>query len=181
LVEKEIIEKCIQGSISDFRKLVSATSPFVYSVAFRMLCNEEEARDVVQDSMIKVWTEIKKVKSPEAFKTWLYRIVVNKCYDQLRKRKTNPEVHADDKVWQMLSEKIEEGTISLLENSETLIIIEKLTHQLSPKQKAVFILSDMEELSNDEICRITGMNRNNVKANLHFARRKIGEMLEKYI
>jgi RNA polymerase sigma-70 factor (ECF subfamily) len=60
------------------------------------------------------------------------------------------------------------------------LIIKTLTEKLSPKQKAVFVLCDLEDLSHEEISEITGMSRRNLKANLHFARKRIGEMIERY-
>jgi RNA polymerase sigma-70 factor (ECF subfamily) len=68
-----------------------------------------------------------------------------------------------------------------LENSETARIINTLTNRLSPKQKAVFVLSDLEEMSSDEIAGITGMSKSGIKANLHYARKNISEMVEKYL
>jgi RNA polymerase sigma-70 factor (ECF subfamily) len=181
LIENEMIEKCRSGSLHDFRKLVELISPFAYSVAFRMVGEEEQAKDIVQETMITVWKTMNKVKSPGSFMSWFYRIVVNKCYDQLRRRKVNPEVRADDKTWSLLSDKVSEKTFSELESRETVLIINLLTGKLSPKQKAVFVLSDLEEMSNEEISEITGMSRTSVKANLHYARKRIGEMIEKHI
>jgi RNA polymerase sigma-70 factor (ECF subfamily) len=68
-----------------------------------------------------------------------------------------------------------------IENKETAMMIKILTNKLSPKQKAVFVLSDLEEMSNEEVALITGMSRINVKANLHYARKRIGEMIAKHI
>jgi len=181
LIENEMIEKCRSGSLHDFRKLVESVSPFAFSVAFRMVGDEELAKDIVQETMITVWKTIRNLKSPGSFMSWLSRIVVNKCYDQLRKRKVNPELRMDDKTWALISDKISDKSFSQLENSETIQIINLLTDKLSPKQKAVFVLSDLEELSNEEIASITGMSRTSVKANLHYARKRIGEMIEKHI
>ena len=180
-IEKECIEKCRNGSLHDFRKLVEVTSPFAFTVAHRMLGDEDEAKDITQETMITLWKSIKKIKSSESFMPWLYRIVVNKCYDQLRKRKRNPEVIADEKVWAILSDKISSGASSDLENKETAHIINLLTGKLSPKQKAVFVLSDLEEMSGEEISMITGMSRINIKSNLHYARKRMGEMIERHI
>jgi RNA polymerase sigma-70 factor (ECF subfamily) len=181
IIENEMIERCRSGSMHDFRKLVELISPFAFSVAFRMVGDEEQTKDIVQESMITVWKTMKKIKSPGSFMSWFYRIVINKCYDQLRKRKVNPELRADDKTWSLLSDRISENTIPELERRETLQIINILTQKLSPKQKAVFVLSDLEEMSNEEISLITGMSRTSVKANLHYARKRIGEMIEKHI
>lgn len=181
LIDKKLIEECRGGNFNNFRKLVEVTSHFAYSVAFRMLGDEDQAKDVVQETMITIWQKLKKIKSAEVYKTWIYRIVVNKCYDQLRKRKRNPEFVADEQTWALISNRISEGPSTTLENKETSRIISILTERLSPKQKAVFILSDLEEMSNDEISEITGISKSDVKANLHYARKNISEKVEKYL
>jgi RNA polymerase sigma-70 factor (ECF subfamily) len=91
LIDLKLIEECRGGNFSNFRKLVELTSPVAFSVAFRMLGDEDKAKDIVQDTMVTIWQKLKKIKSPEVYKTWMYRIVVNKCYDELRKRKRTPE------------------------------------------------------------------------------------------
>jgi RNA polymerase sigma-70 factor (ECF subfamily) len=181
LIEKEIIEKCRQGSLQDFKKLVELISPFTFSVAFRILGDEEEAKDLVQETMITIWKTINKIRSAESFMTWMYRIVVNKCYDQLRRSKRKPESVIDEKAWNAVSNKIAQEPSSGFENREIALLISLLTEKLSPKQKAVFVLSDLEEMSGEEISVITGMSRTNVKANLHYARKRIAEMIEKHI
>jgi RNA polymerase sigma-70 factor (ECF subfamily) len=181
LIEKELIEECRGGNFNNFRKLVRQTSPFAYSVAFRMLGDDDQAKDVVQETMVTIWQKLNKIKSAGVYKTWIYRIVVNKCYDQLRIRKRNPEFVADELTWNIISNSVSEVPYSALENRETAQIISLLTNRLSPKQKAVFVLSDLEELSSDEISEITGMSKSAIKANLHYARKSISEMIEKYL
>jgi RNA polymerase sigma-70 factor (ECF subfamily) len=180
LIEKEIIEQCRKGNLQDFRKLVEKASPFAFSVAFRMMGNQEQADDIVQETMITIWKTIGKIKSAESFKSWMYRIVVNKCYDEMRRKKSNPEFIADEAAWKMISERVSGNTGSEMENNEMAKMISVLTDRLSPKQKAVFVLADLEEMSNDEISAITGMSRLNVKANLHYARKSIREMIRKH-
>jgi RNA polymerase sigma-70 factor (ECF subfamily) len=181
LIDLELIEECRRGNLQNFRKLVGTVSPFAFSVAFRMLGDEEMAKDIVQETMVTVWEKLKKIRSSDSFKTWLYKIVVNKCYDQLRKMKNKPESRADEKTWNYISNHISAEQSTVLENSETAMIIKLLTDKLSPKQKAVFVLSDLEEMTNEEISEITGMSKRNIKANLHYARKNIGEMIEKYM
>ncbi|MBA4323253.1 MAG: hypothetical protein C0408_10605 [Odoribacter sp.] len=181
LIEKDIIEKCRKGSLHDFRKLVEQISPFTFSVTLRMLGDEEEAKDMVQETMITIWRTINKIKNPESIMTWIYRIAVNKCYDQLRKRKRNREIRADDKTWELISNGITENPVLSYENKEIARIINLLTDKLSPKQKTVFVLCDIEDMSNEEVSLITGMSRTNIKANLHYARKRIGELIEKHI
>lgn len=181
MIDIQLIEECRGGNFNNFRKLVEVTTPFAYSVAFRMLGNEDQSKDVVQETMVTIWQKLKNIKSAEGYKTWIYRIVINKCYDQMRKRKRNPEIIADEQTWALIANKVSEGPYASLENNETIKIIIILTEKLSAKQKAIFVLSDLEGLSNDEISEITGIGKSAVKANLYYARKSISEKLEKYL
>jgi DNA-directed RNA polymerase specialized sigma24 family protein len=62
LIDLETIEECRNGNLQNFRKVVRGVSPFAFSVAFRMLGDEEAARDIVQESLITLWEKINKVK-----------------------------------------------------------------------------------------------------------------------
>lgn len=181
MIDINLIEECRGGNLNNFRKLVELTSPFAFSVAFRMLGDEDQAKDIVQETMVTIWQKLKKIRSAEVYKTWIYRIVMNKCYDQLRRRKRNPEFVADEKTWKLLSDRISENPSAELENSEISRIINLLSERLSPKQKAIFVLSDIEQMSHDEISEITGMSKSGIKSNLHHARKHISEMVEKYL
>jgi RNA polymerase sigma-70 factor, ECF subfamily len=181
LIDIELIEECRGGNLTNFGRLIELTSPFAFSVAFRILCDEDQAKDVVQDTMVTIWQKLNKIKSSEGYKTWIYRIVVNKCYDELRKRKRNSEFIADEKTWAAISNSVSERPSADFENKETAQIINRLTERLSPKQKAVFVLSDLEELTSNEISRITGMSKSGIKANLYHARKSIHEMIDKYL
>jgi RNA polymerase sigma-70 factor (ECF subfamily) len=181
LIDLRLIEECRGGNFNNFRKLVELTSPLAYSVAFRMLGDEDQAKDVVQETMVTIWQKLKKIKTAEVYKTWTYRIVVNKCYDQMRKKKRNPEFVTDEKSWEIISNRFSEGPSASFENGETVKIVGMLTERLSTKQKTVFVLSDLEGMSNDEISEITGIGKSAVKANLYHARKSISEKIEKYI
>ena len=180
MTDIKLIEECKGGNLNNFRKLVESTSPFVFSVAFRMLGDEDQAKDIVQETMVTIWQKINKINSAEVYRKWIYRIVVNKCYDQLRKRKRNPEFVADENTWKIVSESISDNPSSGLENNEIARILNLLTDKLSLKQKTVFVLSEIEQMSHDEISDITGMSKTVIKANLHHARKSIRGMVEKY-
>jgi RNA polymerase sigma-70 factor, ECF subfamily len=181
LIEKEVIEECRNGDLHNFRKVVEKTTPMIFSVAFRILGDEDAARDIVQDTMVTIWQTLSRIKTVESYKTWAYRIALNKCYDQLRKQKRQKENRYDDQTWAIISNHISEEGITELENKENAQIINLLTNKLSQKQKAVFILSELEEMPAGEIAKITGMNRSAVKANLYYARKNIESLLQKYL
>ncbi len=181
MIDLNIIEECRKGNLSYFRDLVGMTSPFAFSVAFRMIGDEEQAKDIVQETMVTLWQKIGQIRSTNNFKMWLYKIVINKCYDHLRKKQKAKEYNVDETGWAIISNHISEEFVSEMENSETSQIIDILTEKLSPKQKTVFVLCDLEEMTLDEISSIMGISKKNVKANLHYARKKINEMIKKYI
>jgi RNA polymerase sigma-70 factor (ECF subfamily) len=181
LVDIKIIEECRGGNFNNFRRLVKLTSPYAFSLAFRMLGDKDLASDVVQETMITVWQKLKNIKSAGVYKTWIYKIVINKCYDQLRHKKRNREHVADDKTWIILAERVAQMPSSQLENDETAKIIGLLTDKLSPKQKTIFILSEIEEMTSDEISEITGISKSVIKANLYHARKNISVMIDKYL
>jgi RNA polymerase sigma-70 factor, ECF subfamily len=181
LLDQRIIEECKKGNLQDFRKVVEYSTPLAFSVALRMLCDEDSAMDAVQETMITVWKKIGTIDSPQSYKTWMYRIVMNKCYDELRKRKRSPELSGDETMWKSLGERISENPGKQADNRELASIITVLTAKLSPRQKAVFVMADLEDMTGEEISQITGMNRMNVKSTLHYARKRIGELINKYM
>lgn len=181
MIDPGLIDECRNGNLQNFRKLIEVSSPFAYSVSYRMLGDGEEAKDVVQEAMVTIWQKINKIKSSESYKTWLYKVVVNKCYDRLRKRNRNQEIRADEKFWETIKNHTLSDQSSDLEYRETAQIINLLTEKLSRVQKTVFVLGDLEEMSHDEISVITGMSRRNVKASLYYARKKMNELIKKHL
>lgn len=118
MIETDLIEECRKGDLHNFRKVVEKTSPMVFSVAFRMLGDEDIARDIVQDTMVTIWQKLAKIKTAGSYKTWVYRIAVNKCYDQLRRQKRQNESRFDDQTWALISNHTSEEGISELDNEE---------------------------------------------------------------
>ncbi len=175
-----VIIACKNGDRNAFRDLMNGYSDFAFRVAFRILNEEKEAQDVVQESFIRVWEKIESFKIEKNFSNWLYRIIVNKCYDALRKNKIIL-LHLDAQQWEYNKLESDENPEQELNNKELGIMIRTLTKNLSHKQKVVFILSELEDLSHDVIAEITDMTKTSIKSNLNHARRNIGEVLKKHL
>jgi RNA polymerase sigma-70 factor (ECF subfamily) len=180
LIEQKLIEECKNGDLSSFREVVGKSSPFAFTVAFRILGDEDLAKDIVQETMVTVWEKLKMIKSAGSYRTWLYKIVVNKCNDYLRKKKRGMEFRPDENTWALISNNMSEEPVTEIENNELENLISFFIQRLSPKQKAVFVLSEIEQLTNDEISEITGISKPLIKANLHYARKHISGLLKKY-
>ena len=172
----DLITSSKQNDQKAFRKIVEGYQSMIYSLAFRMLCNEEEAKDTVQETFIKVWMNLSTYDSNKKFSTWIYAIATNLCLDKLKSAKHSFQENAiDNTVLNLISsENIEQSFI----NSELGNIIRKLTSELTPKQKIVFTLRYLEEIEIDEISQITGMTPNRIKSNLFLARQTIRRKLE---
>ena len=83
-MESMLIEKSVQGDVASFEKLIVKYNRYVYNIAFRMMGNEEDAKDMSQETLIKAFKAISQFKMESSFSTWLYRITFNVCKDELR-------------------------------------------------------------------------------------------------
>lgn len=172
----ELIEACLLNDGNAFRKIVVSHQSMIHTLAFRLLCDEEEAKDAVQETFVRVWENLHKFDRNKKFSTWIYAIATNLCYDKLRaKMHFSRMVSIDDSINQILSsEDVEQNII----NSDLAKIISALTDSLTPKQKIVFTLRDLETLEIDEISQITGLSAGKIKSNLFLARQAIRNKLD---
>ena len=159
------------GNTKAFGVLVSEFQSLIFSLAFRLLCDEEDAKDIVQDTFVKAWKNLSKYNKQYAFTTWIYKIAANLCYDRLRSIK-----HSSEMPDILSEENIEVNFIN--EDLKNLILT--LVHGLTPKQKLVFILRDIEELSVEEVQEITGLSAEKIKSNLYLARQQLKNKLNNH-
>jgi RNA polymerase sigma-70 factor (ECF subfamily) len=167
-----LIRQSIQGDLSAFRKLVERHQSFVYCLAFRSVANREEAEDIVQDTFIRVWLNLRLFNFRGKFTTWLYRIVANLCIDRLRAMNRSgtgrTASEEDNPPWTDLQDDIKK-----LEDKDLAAYIKMLADHLSPKQRMVFILRDLQDLSIAEVSQIMQISEGSVKTNLYHARNAI--------
>ncbi len=173
-----LIIRCKLNDEKSFRKIVEEYQHMVYSLSFRLLCNEDDAGDMVQETFIKIWLNLSSYNSDKKFSTWIYKIATNLCLDKLKSKSMKIQLeNVDNNLLELISaENVEQKII----DSELGNIIQTLTIKLTPKQKIVFTLSDLEGLETIEIEQITGLSASKIKSNLFLARKSIREMLEKY-
>jgi RNA polymerase sigma-70 factor (ECF subfamily) len=179
-MDKQTINNLIllsrQNDRNAFRTIVEGYQSMVYALAFRILCNREDAEDVVQETFLRVWVNLSKFDMQRQFSTWTCKIAVNLCLDRLKRTKN---IHCED--CSALADFISPENIEkTLDDSELATIILLLTDKLSPKQKIIFTLRYLEDLNMDEIKTITGLSEKKIKANLYAARQSIRAKLEKY-
>lgn len=153
--------------------------PMVSRTSYRILCDRDDSEDVTQEVFIRVWKNASGFDGRYSLTTWIYRITCNLCYDSLRRRKVLSMFSISPSVYETSAPEPlspEEDFIT----KETWEIFCRASHNLSPKQRAVFTLRDLEGLDTEEITAITGLTPDQIKSNLHIARKKIRIELERY-
>lgn len=163
-----MVNRCRNGDRSAMESVYRAyKSPFL-NLACRFTGEVSQAEDLIQDIFIKVFTKIKKLKSPEAFNAWAFRIAANTCMSFRRKRVKSSEVSLDDM-----------GHIPVQEESDVLLKkqLENAIAALPAKQKIVFELHDVQGLTHSEIAGIMKSTEGTAKSQLFKARMKIRNFL----
>ncbi|MEN8121910.1 MAG: RNA polymerase sigma factor [Bacteroidota bacterium] len=175
-----IISKCIKGDKLAFRDLMVYYSDYVFALAFRILNHEEDAKDIVQESFIKIWQNINRYRKEIKFTTWIYKITVNLCFDKLKTKKRKPLVFNNE--LEFSNQALLDADIEIkLNNKQIAAVIKKLAENLTPKQKVVFVLNDIEQIEPQEIVKITGLNKGQIKSNLYYARQQIRKKLKQVV
>ncbi len=170
-----IIKKIQKGQESAISELMQNTMSDAIKIARNIIYDLEFVEDVVQEAFIKVWKNIDMYDTKKGeFHSWFYKIIQNECIDRNRKGKIFGSLTSEANY------PISEGS---LENDLHFKLLKSrvLTIALSLplRQREVFTLRDIQELSIDEVAESLEMSHGSVKTNLYLARRKIKEVLEK--
>lgn len=178
-VSFSIIQKAIDGDTLAFRQIVEQLQGFAYAVSYRFTGNEEDAEDIVQEAFIRLWNNLHKYKPEVKLSTWLYKIITNLCLDFLKSRSMKERRNHVD-IQSQLNLNSNHKTDDALNAQQLHLIIQEAASELTPAQKAVFILRDLEQLTVEEVSEILSMSAGNIKSNLYYARQQVGNVLKKY-
>ena len=161
----------------------------IFHLAMSILKNESDAEEAAQDVFMTVIRKVGTFQGNSAFYSWIYRICVNTCLMRLRGKRRNETVSIEEFMpvfteegmhaspmddW---SKEVERDAL----NEELGRMIRKFTEELSEKYRVVFVLSDVEGLSNEETARILGLTVPAIKSRLHRARLYLREQLSRYL
>lgn len=141
----------------------------LYGVAFKMVNNQQDALDIVQESFIKAYQNWEKFRGDSAVSTWLYRIVLNRSYDFLKKR-SRANILPIEKDFED-SKAIPDDRMVM--QSDRMEEIRKEIENLTPRQKSIFILKSYDGLTYEEIARIMNRRVGTIKATYFQAIQKI--------
>ncbi len=186
LPETELVTRAQQGDEFAFQALYRRFARTVYTVAHHMLGNHHDADEVMQETFIRIFKNLVRLRSPQAFTAWVYQITVNLCMDYRKVRSRNrwEPLEADEERqshFELATAKWVRNPQQVLENKELLTHISSAIDSLPGQQKAVILLHEVEGLSKKMISEILECSLVTVRTNLHHARKKLRRRLLKYL
>lgn len=181
----EFLDKLRAGDADAFETLVRATSPRLLAVARRMLGNEEDACDVLQDGLLAAYRARAEFRGGAKLATWLHRIVVNAALMKLRSRRRRPEASLEDLLphFDATGCHMAANLTALPDAERVLVGRERLEEirwavaQLPESHRQVFVLRDVEDLDTAEVAALLGVSDGVVKTRLHRARQALRTLL----
>jgi RNA polymerase sigma-70 factor (ECF subfamily) len=177
-----LVRKAQRGNMAAFEELVARHRDKIYARALSMMRNEEEATDLSQEAWVKGWQRLKQFQGEASFGTWMTRIVINLCLDQLRKQKRQraESIEEIDEESGGVERQMPVVTINPtagLERQEIRQRIDQALNQLSYEHRTVLVLHQFEEMEYKQIAKTMGCSIGTVMSRLFYARRKLAAML----
>jgi len=178
---EELVSRAKNGDMAAFEELILQHEKIVYNIAYRMMNHPEDVKDISQEVFIKIHKNLNRFDGKSAFSTWIYRIAVNTCIDELRRRKGKQTVSIDEELEQesnfvkrQFVDKGETPETSYLAKEEYEEVMEAMEH-ISKKHKVMITLRDINGFSYEEIAEITELSMGTVKSRLARARNQLKE------
>ena len=175
--DRQLVENVRGGKQDAFEQLVRRKTPKVYALCYRIIGNAEDAKDISQLVFIKLWENIEKYDPKYAFDTWLYRMVTNVAIDFIRNRQSRDNAVNSNLRLVKTSTDAEQGVV--VQRKEIEYVFNVCSSVLSPKQKTIFVMREMDDLPSAEIARVLGCRESTVRNHLFNARKLLQTELKK--
>jgi len=171
----DVVKRFLNGDETAFNLIVRKYQKKIYWHARQMVGNHLDADEVTQEVLIVIYKKLRTFNFGSSLYTWIYRIVSTRSLNQIRKRQIKKFFSIDDDESQI--EIIDEKDIvEDISNRERLARLNKILEKIPAKQRQVFIFRNFEQLSYDEISKITGKSVGGLKANYFHALKKVLEL-----
>ena len=181
--DEQLVGWSQQGDTEAFEQLVFRHRDKIYARAMMMMRNEEEALDLSQEAWVKSWQRLHQFQGDSSFATWMTRIVINLCLDQIRRQKkmrTESIDHLEDDLGGVERQMPVEHTNPTegLENDELRKRIDEAMGKLTEAHRTVLILHEFQGLEYREIAKRVGISIGTVMSRLFYARRRMAALLQ---
>ncbi|GAB3762072.1 RNA polymerase sigma factor [Spirosoma pomorum] len=185
MTESELLIDLKAGSEAAFRRFVDTYQNRVYSLAFRLVGDRDEADDIAQEVFAEVYETIGQFRGEAAFSTWLYRITTTQSLAHLRKKRTRKRFAFVSSLFGESNELVHDPPDTsqpeqLMTQAEETQLLVRVVGQLPDTQRAAFTLHYMEGLSHKEVAAILETTVSAVESLLHRAKRQLRQKLQPY-
>lgn len=183
--DEDLVREAQQGDTRAFDELVVRYQDKVYRLSFKILRHEDDAAEALQDAFLSAYRGLAKFKAESTFSTWLYRIATNASLMKYRKRRDNvvsldQSQRASEDAEPMQVPDWSQQPVRDLLNGETRDVMQEGIDRLPEDLRTVFVLRDVQELSNAEVAEILELSVAAVKSRLHRARLQLRDRLNRY-
>jgi RNA polymerase sigma-70 factor (ECF subfamily) len=180
--DKALVAAAQSGDMMAFEELVARHRDKIYARAFSMMRNEETAIDLSQEAWVKAWQKLAQFQGDSSFTTWLTRITINLCLDQIRKQKRQraesiEEMDEESGGVERQMPVITTNPTERLERGELRQRIDAALEKLSEEHRTVLVLHEFEEMEYKDIAKTMGCSIGTVMSRLFYARRKLASLL----
>lgn len=165
-ISKYLVKKAKHGNKDAFTELININREALYNAAYVITQNEQDAMDAIGEAILSCWENISKLKNDKYFKTWLTRIVINKCYDILKGRQHYT-----------FGEEIDKG---YTQDNSTRLEVEEHLNKLEDKEKIILTLFYFDDYSVSDIAQILNISAGAVKTRLSRSRKHFKEIYLRY-
>jgi RNA polymerase sigma-70 factor (ECF subfamily) len=186
-IDAALLARAANGDSRAFRELVERHQRRAHSVAYGLVRNPEDAREVVQEAFIRVFRHRTEFAGQASFSTWLYRIVVNLSIDLLRKRSPSKAIEFDESVDtegapdELVPRREGVDPFATLDRRRLIEAMHKALEQLPPYHRAVILLRELEGLSYEEMAATLDVSKGTIMSRLFHARRKMQRLLKEQL
>jgi RNA polymerase sigma-70 factor (ECF subfamily) len=172
--ERRLVDGCQRGDFACFERLVARYEKKIYNLALRMLRDPDDAREVLQETFLKVYDNLEKFRGEAQLSTWIYRIAMNEALMRIRKDKHRPRslevVNEDGERREIDVEDWAPRPVERLLTKELGGELDRAIAALPEDYRGAFLLRDVEGLSNEAIARAMKLSVQAVKSRIHRAR-----------
>jgi RNA polymerase sigma-70 factor (ECF subfamily) len=174
--DRQLVQTIRDGDTDAFETLVRRKTTKVYALCYRVIGNAEDAKDISQLVFLKLWENLGKYDPQYAFDTWLYRMVTNVAIDFMRNKQSRD--NAVNSNLRLVKTSADPEQTVVMQRKEVENLFNEIATVLSPKQKAIFIMNQMEDLPSAEIAKILGCRESTVRNHLFNARKLMQHELQ---
>lgn len=172
-MEDIYIKQVLDGDVSKYGHIINLYKDMAYSIAFRILNNNEDAEEAVQDSFLRAYNALSSFKAESKFSTWLYKIVVNTSINRSKgRRQVVNDINIDDLSENLLAADVE-PVLKKLDQQDRIKLINLAMDKLMMEDRLLLTLYYLNENSIAEITEITSIPGENIKMKIHRARKKM--------